>query len=149
MGNNGCQQCLARSAGHGSAPTDLALDWVDDLWALMPLARDWARVYVGSLLRLALWSTWSHMSCSDWLELRVLDDGVPFSCKFNLNSPAHNFHPTSVEFVNILSYANNNSLLCMDFLQDLTVKMGQNRLSTTKKVSSVTNSWCSTLEHDS
>ena len=35
-----------------------------------------------------------------------------------------------MEFVNNLFYANFYSLLCIDFVHDFMVKMGQNRLST-------------------
>jgi len=52
------------------------------------------------------------------------------SCIYSPNSPTHIFRPASVEFINKSSYASIYSFWCLNFAQDLMVKMGQNRPST-------------------
>ena len=68
------------------------------------------------------------LSRSDWLEVCAMHHALLSACIFSLNSPAHNFKLAYVEFVNILPYANINSLLCMDFVQDLMVKIDRQQL---------------------
>ena len=70
----------------------------------------------------------SCLSRSDWLEVCAMHQALLSACIFSLNSPAHNFELAYVEFVNIFPYANINSLLCMDFVQDLMVKIDRQQL---------------------
>jgi len=63
------------------------------------------------------------LSRSDWLEVCAMHHALLSVCIFSLNSPAHNFNLAYVEFVSIFPYANINSLLCMDFVQDLMVEI--------------------------
>jgi len=65
----------------------------------------------------------------DWPEVHALDYACHFACVFSLNYTAYKFKPACVEFVNNLYYANIYSL-CLVFVNDLMVKMGQNRPST-------------------
>jgi hypothetical protein len=55
---------------------------------------------------------------------------LAFACVFRLNSPAHISKPTFVKFANNLSYTNIYFLFLVGFVQDLMVKLGQNRSST-------------------
>ena len=82
-----------------SAPTDFNFGLESDTWALMPLARDCARVYVGFLLWWALQPMHWYVLRSNWSKRHVLDHASPLCCIFSSKSPAHILKPTTIEYV--------------------------------------------------
>ena len=65
-----------------------------------------------------------------FVETLCLGSWLTILLHFSSESPAHTLKPTSVEFVNKWSYASIYSIVYLVFVQELTVKSGQNRPST-------------------